>query len=63
MMSGPWGNGSSGPGQKQSLAPHSATVSFKAPVVVRSRVHGLRVSANNSSDLEEWEQAGIPFHF
>lgn len=58
-----WDNGSSGPRQKQSLAPYSLTVSFKAPVVVRSHVHGLRLSANNSSDLEEWEEAGIPFHF
>lgn len=35
--------------------------SFKAPEVVRSQV--VRLSANNSSDLEEWEEAGILFHF
>lgn len=54
-----WG----GFGQKQNLTPQVGPCFLKAPVMVRSRVQMLRLSANNSSDSGEWETAGIPFHF
>lgn len=34
---------------------------LRPPIVLRPHVHMLRLSANNSSDSGEWEEAGISF--